>query len=282
MEKKIVAGLVADADAGKTTLTESLLYKSGTIRNQGRVDHRDAFLDTFHMEKERGITIFSKTAVMELENTHVTIVDTPGHGDFSSEMERTLWVLDYAVLLISQSDGITGQCRLLWNLLRTYGVPTIIFVNKTDRPDFDKERSFKEIRETFGSSCIDFSAGTGDVNVLEELALSDQELLDKHLSGGAITDPDIRRLLREEKIFPVLFGSGLKNAGTEELLALIDRYTEEKEPEEEFGGKIYKISRDEKGNRLTWIKLTGGTLKVKDAVATQKDDEIFEEKCEQL
>jgi len=144
MDKKIVIGLVADADAGKTTLTESLLFKSGTIRNQGRVDHRDAFLDTFRMEKERGITIFSKTAVMDLENTHVTIVDTPGHGDFSSEMERTLWVLDYAALLISQSDGITGQCRLLWNLLRTYGVPTIIFVNKTDRPDFDKENSFKE------------------------------------------------------------------------------------------------------------------------------------------
>ena len=282
MGKKIIAGLVADADAGKTTLTESLLYKSGTIRNQGRVDHRDAFLDTFHMEKERGITIFSKTAVMELENTHVTIVDTPGHGDFSSEMERTLWVLDYAVLLISQSDGITGQCRLLWKLLRTYGVPTIIFVNKTDRPDFDKEGSFKEIRDTFGSSCVDFSAGTGDVNVQEELALSDQDLLDRHLNGGTITDSDIKRLLREEKIFPVLFGSGLKNLGTEELLTLIDRYTEENDPEEDFGGKIYKISRDEKGNRLTWIKLTGGKLKIKDTVITQKEDEIFEEKCEQL
>ncbi len=282
MDKKIIIGLVADADAGKTTLTESLLFRSGTIRNQGRVDHRDAFLDTFRMEKERGITIFSKTAVMDLENTHVTIVDTPGHGDFSSEMERTLWVLDYAVLLISQSDGITGQCRLLWNLLRTYGVPTIIFVNKTDRPDFDKENSFKEIRNTFGSSCIDFSAGTDDENVLEELALSDQDLLDKHLNGESITDQDIKRLLGEEKIFPVLFGSGLKNTGTDELLSIIDRYTEEKESEDETSAKIYKISRDEKGNRLTWIKLTGGTLKVKDTIVTNRDDEVFEEKCEQL
>ena len=220
----ITIGLVAHVDAGKTTLTEALLFESGAIRHQGRVDHKNAFLDTEEMEKQRGITIFSKLAGFSYNNRSFTLLDTPGHGDFSTEMERALWVMDAAVLIVSAADGITGQTELLWKLLERYGIPTFVFVNKMDRPGAEKQALYGRIQEKLDRSCVDFTSGFDSEEFQEACALCDEKLLDKVLAGGKVTEEEIAGLIGERRLFPVLFGSALKNTGIEELLSAFVRF----------------------------------------------------------
>lgn len=288
-------GLLAHVDAGKTTLSEAILYTSGTIRKLGRVDNRDAYLDTYALERERGITIFSKQAVCCLGNIAVTILDTPGHVDFSAEMERTLQVLDYAVLVISGADGVQGHTETLWSLLKRYRVPTILFINKMDQPGTDREKVLSELQKRLSDSCLDFALLDEDKEavpeaVWETIAMADEELLEQYLEYGTIPENEIRRLIRKRKLFPCYFGSALKLQGVDRLLAGLERWMEGEEPagvgagraaqasaadgdrEEKtsddpgsaFGAKVFKISRDEQGNRLTHMKITSGILKVKD------------------
>ena len=289
-------GLLAHVDAGKTTLSEAILYTTGTTRKLGRVDNRDAYLDTYALERERGITIFSKQAVCQLGDTTVTLLDTPGHVDFSAEMERTLQVLDYAVLVISGADGVQGHTETLWSLLKRYQVPTFLFINKMDQPGTDREALLSELQKRLSESCVDFALlDDADAEVPEEvwetIAMSDEELLERYLESGSIAEEDIRRLIRQRKLFPCYFGSALKLQGVEELLAGLERWMSEEmfagtegwhvvqqeradagSPERTetgasdaaFGAKVFKISRDEQGSRLTHLKITSGSLKVKD------------------
>lgn len=294
--KYVCVGLLAHVDAGKTTLSEAILYTTGTTRKLGRVDNRDAYLDTYALERERGITIFSKQAVCQLGDTTVTLLDTPGHVDFSAEMERTLQVLDYAVLVISGSDGVQGHTETLWSLLKRYQVPTFLFINKMDQPGTDREALLSELQKRLSESCVDFALlDDADAEVPEEvwetIAMSDEELLERYLESGSIAEEDIRRLIRQRKLFPCYFGSALKLQGVEELLAGLERWMSEEmfagtegwhvvqqeradagSPERTetgasdaaFGAKVFKISRDEQGSRLTHLKITSGSLKVKD------------------
>ena len=268
--------MLAHVDAGKTTLSEGMLYLSGTIRKLGRVDHKDAFLDTYELERARGITIFSKQALFDWKNVSFTLLDTPGHSDFSPEMERTLQVLDGAVLIISAADGVTSQVRLLWKLLSHYQVPTFIFVNKMDQPGMDKSLILKKLKEDLGSSVIDFSEGCSSPVIQEELAVCDDELLSGFLEGKELTENDIASLISSRKAFPVIFGSALKMQGVEELLNLITDYLPMtcSGSEGDFGARVYKISRDNSGNRLTHLKVTGGCLKVRDLIGDEKIDQI--------
>ena len=294
--KYVCVGLLAHVDAGKTTLSEAILYTTGTTRKLGRVDNRDAYLDTYALERERGITIFSKQAVCQLGDTTVTLLDTPGHVDFSAEMERTLQVLDYAVLVISGADGVQGHTETLWSLLKRYQVPTFLFINKMDQPGTDREALLSELQKRLSESCVDFALlDDADAEVPEEvwetIAMSDEELLERYLESGSIAEEDIRRLIRQRKLFPCYFGSALKLQGVEELLAGLERWMSEEmfagtegwhvvqqkradagSPERTetgasdaaFGAKVFKISRDEQGSRLTHLKITSGSLKVKD------------------
>ena len=294
--KYVCVGLLAHVDAGKTTLSEAILYTTGTTRKLGRVDNRDAYLDTYALERERGITIFSKQAVCQLGDTTVTLLDTPGHVDFSAEMERTLQVLDYAVLVISGADGVQGHTETLWSLLKRYQVPTFLFINKMDQPGTDRETLLSELQKRLSESCVDFALlDDADAEVPEEvwetIAMSDEELLERYLESGSIAEEDIRRLIRQRKLFPCYFGSALKLQGVEELLAGLERWMSEEmfagtegwhvvqqeradagSPERTetgasdaaFGAKVFKISRDEQGSRLTHLKITSGSLKVKD------------------
>ena len=294
--KCVCVGLLAHVDAGKTTLSEAILYTTGTTRKLGRVDNRDAYLDTYALERERGITIFSKQAVCQLGDTTVTLLDTPGHVDFSAEMERTLQVLDYAVLVISGADGVQGHTETLWSLLKRYQVPTFLFINKMDQPGTDREALLSELQKRLSESCVDFALlDDADAEVPEEvwetIAMSDEELLERYLESGSIAEEDIRRLIRQRKLFPCYFGSALKLQGVEELLAGLERWMSEEmfagtegwhvvqqeradagSPERTetgasdaaFGAKVFKISRDEQGSRLTHLKITSGSLKVKD------------------
>ena len=268
--RQLTIGILAHVDAGKTTLSEALLYTAGAIRKQGRVDHGDAFLDTDLQEKQRGITIYSKQAVFRSGDTEITLLDTPGHVDFSAETERTLQVLDAAVLVVSGADGVQSHTRTLWNLLRTYRVPVFVFVNKMDQPGVKKERVMEQLRNVLKAGFMEFSPGLADFSdpeFQEELAVLDEDLMERYLEEGEeITDVDIVRLIRERKLFPVSFGSALRLAGVEAFLGLLDRFAPAPAPEEypaEFGARVFKITRDEQGNRLTWMKITGGTLKVK-------------------
>ena len=294
--KYVCVGLLAHVDAGKTTLSEAILYTTGTTRKLGRVDNRDAYLDTYALERERGITIFSKQAVCQLGDTTVTLLDTPGHVDFSAEMERTLQVLDYAVQVISGADGVQGHTETLWSLLKRYQVPTFLFINKMDQPGTDREALLSELQKRLSESCVDFALlDDADAEVPEEvwetIAMSDEELLERYLESGSIAEEDIRRLIRQRKLFPCYFGSALKLQGVEELLAGLERWMSEEmfagtegwhvvqqeradagSPERTetgasdaaFGAKVFKISRDEQGSRLTHLKITSGSLKVKD------------------
>ena len=294
--KYVCVGLLAHVDAGKTTLSEAILYTTGTTRKLGRVDNRDAYLDTYALERERGITIFSKQAVCQLGDTTVTLLDTPGHVDFSAEMERTLQVLDYAVLVISGADGVQGHTETLWSLLKRYQIPTFLFINKMDQPGTDREALLSELQKRLSESCVDFALlDDADAEVPEEvwetIAMSDEELLERYLESGSIAEEDIRRLIRQRKLFPCYFGSALKLQGVEELLAGLERWMSEEmfagtegwhvvqqeradagSPERTetgasdaaFGAKVFKISRDEQGSRLTHLKITSGSLKVKD------------------
>ena len=274
-------GLLAHVDAGKTTLSEALLYVSGARRTLGRVDHKDAFLDTHSLERARGITIFSKQARLETENRQVVLVDTPGHVDFSAETERTLPVLDCAVLVISGTDGIQAHTVTLWRLLERYHVPTILFINKMDLPGMDKERLMAQLQEQLSPGCVDFTADPD--TIAEHCAMCDEALLENYLETGAVTPGNIRGLLAKRKLFPCCFGSALKLQGVEELLQLLDDYGPEPEYPAEFAAKVYKISRDAQGNRLTWLKVTGGKLKVRSVLSyVNSKGEMRDEKLVQL
>ena len=265
-------GLLAHVDAGKTTLSESILYQSGAIRNLGRVDHQDAFLDTDEMERERGITIFSKQAVLTWKDTEITLLDTPGHVDFSAEMERLLQVLDCAVLVISGADGVQGHTETLWKLLTRYGIPVFLFVNKMDQEGTDCGKLLAELKSRFSEGCIDFGrVETGAEEVIEEIAVCDEQTMEEYLEKGSVAAASIRRLVAERKIFPCYFGSALHLQGVEELMNGICTYQMQKEYPAVFGAKVYKIARDGQGNRLTYLKVTGGTLKVKDVIGENGD-----------
>ena len=274
-------GLLAHVDAGKTTLSEALLYVSGARRTLGRVDHKDAFLDTHALERARGITIFSKQARLETENRAVTLVDTPGHVDFSAEAERTMPILDCAVLVISGTDGVQAHTLTLWRLLERYHVPTFLFINKMDLPVPEREKLLTQLQEQLSPGCVDFS---GDFEeIAESAAMCDEALLENYLESGTVTVGNLRGLIAQRKLFPCCFGSALKLTGVEELLAVLDSYAPEKEYPDAFAARVYKISRDPQGNRLTWLKVTGGELKVRSVLSyVNQKNEPREEKAVQL
>ncbi len=263
--KKLVAGILAHVDAGKTTLSEGLLYHCGMIRRLGRVDDRDAFLDTYELEKKRGITIFSKQASLRYKDMEITLLDTPGHVDFSAETERTLQVLDYAVLLISGADGVQGHTKTLWRLLKKYGIPTFLFFNKMDQPGTGREALLRECREKLGEGMVDFS-GQGTGEFYENIAVCEERLLERFLETGILPHDEIVRLITGRKLFPCFFGSALRLEGVEELLEGLRDYTGEPvyRKDGDFAARVYKITRDRQGNRLTFLKVTGGALKVRD------------------
>lgn len=280
--KQLVVGILAHVDAGKTTLSEGLLFENGSIRKTGRVDNGDAFLDTYALEKERGITIFSKQALLQREDAVITLLDTPGHVDFSAEMERTLWVLDAAILVISASDGVQGHTRTVWKLLHKHNVPVIIFVNKMDQPGADKEKLLSDIKKQLSDNCVDFSDVTSD-DCLEQIAVSEEALLNHFLEEGTLSKEQIVRTIEERKVFPCLFGSALKNEGVKELLDLLYEYIPVPTYGTELGAKVFKIARDEQGNRLTYLKVTGGSLKVREMISSALSKETpWEEKVNQI
>ena len=260
--KKLVVGILAHVDSGKTTLSEAMLYTAGKIRKLGRVDHKDAYLDTDAQERERGITIFSKQAVFTYDGMEITLLDTPGHVDFSAEMERTLQVLDYAILVINGMDGVQSHTDTLWKLLKRYEIPTFIFVNKMDMEGADKDAVFQNIRKKLDGDCVDFSSGDRD----EQIAMADERLLDTYLDSGIVEVEDIIEAILDRKIFPCFWGSALKLSGVQELLDAMNTYMVMPAYNAEFGGRIFKISRDAKGERLTYMKVTGGSLKCREQI----------------
>ncbi len=261
--KKLVVGILAHVDSGKTTLCESILYKSGQLRKLGRVDHCDAFLDTHEIERERGITIFSKQALFSYANTDFTLLDTPGHIDFSAETERVLHTLDYAILVINGAEGIQNHTRTLWKLLERYNVPAFIFINKMDISHFTAKALILELQSKLGSECIDFSCNRRDNEFMESVAMCDDMLMNSFLEKGTVLERDIRNAVASRKIFPCFFGSALKTDGVTDFLECLDKYTKAPVVDERFGARVFKISEDAQGERLTHIKITGGTLKVK-------------------
>ena len=260
---QLVVGILAHVDAGKTTLAESILYLSGNIRKLGRVDHGDAFLDTYELERQRGITIFSKQAEVAWKERNITLLDTPGHVDFSAEMERTLQVLDYAILVISGSEGVQGHVQTLWKLLKRYEIPVFLFVNKMDQEGTDKKTILTELQKRLDEKSIDFSEKQNSDSFMENLAMCDETLLEKYLEGELLSEEEIQNTIQKRQVFPCYFGSALRMQGVEEFLNDFKRLTISPEYSEEFGAKVYKISRDKQGNRLTHLKITGGSLKVK-------------------
>lgn len=280
VKKHLCMGILAHVDAGKTTLSEAMLYLSGAIRKLGRVDKKDAYLDTDAQERARGITIFSKQARFIWKDMGITLLDTPGHVDFSAEMERTLQVLDYAVLLVSGADGVQGHTETLWKLLEKHRIPTFLFVNKMDQPGTDKETLLSNMREYLSENCIDF--GCCDETFYENLAVCDETLLERYLESGELAQEDIVRLIAERKVFPVYFGSALKAEGVTELLDGISKFTEQRTYKEAFGASVFKITRDAQGIRLTHLKVTGGTLKVKELLTYTRGGERFAEKANQI
>ena len=278
--KQLVIGILAHVDSGKTTLSEALLYGTGTIRKLGRVDHKDAFLDTDALEKARGITIFSKQALFTAGNTDFTLLDTPGHVDFSTETERTLQVLDYAVLVISGTDGVQSHTETLWRLLRRYHIPTFVFVNKMDLPGPGREALLTQLNRRLGDGFVDFGAEQADRD--EALALCDERLMETMLDRGILTDTDLIPAIARRHVFPCWFGSALKLQGVDALVEGLDRYTRPAPALEAFGAKVFKVSQDEQGNRLTWLRVTGGALKVKAQRTGEVDGEPWAEKANQL
>ena len=298
--KKLVIGILAHVDAGKTTLSEELLYLCGEIRKIGRVDHGDAFLDTYELEKERGITIFSKQALLKTENMEVTLLDTPGHVDFSAEMERTLQVLDYAILVINGMDGVQSHTMTLWRLLERYQIPTFLFVNKMDQQGTDHDALLNDLKQHLHENCVDFGR-TQDTDCgmyeltpeqLENIAVCEEDLLETYLETDIVEDRDIVRLIVQRKIFPCYFGSALKEKGVKDFWNGVQKYTAEPKRPTEFGAKVFKIARDEQGNRLTYMKITGGSLKVKTLLSSNSngqslpgrkaEEAAWEEKADQI
>ena len=268
-------------DAGKTTLSEALLYCSGQLRTLGRVDHGDAYLDSHNLERERGITIFSKQARLETDHRQIILVDTPGHVDFSAEAERTMPVLDCAVLVISGTDGVQAHTVTLWRLLERYQVPVFLFINKMDLPGADREKLLAQLQQQLSPGCVDF--GMAKSEIAEAAAMCDEGLLESYLATGAVTDGNLRGLIQGRKLFPCCFGAALKLTGVEQLLALLDTYAPQKEYGSSFAARVYKISRDAAGTRLTWVKLTGGSLRVRQNLRyTNRKGEALEEKLVQL
>lgn len=298
--KKLVIGILAHVDAGKTTLSEELLYLCGEIRKIGRVDHGDAFLDTYELEKERGITIFSKQALLKTENMEVTLLDTPGHVDFSAEMERTLQVLDYAILVINGMDGVQSHTMTLWRLLERYQIPTFLFVNKMDQQGTDHDALLNDLKQHLHENCVDFGR-TQDTDYgmyeltpeqLENIVVCEEDILETYLETGIVEDRDIARLIIQRKIFPCYFGSALKEKGVKDFWNGVQKYTAEPKRPTEFGAKVFKIARDEQGNRLTYMKITGGSLKVKTLLSSNSngqslpgrkaEEAAWEEKADQI
>ena len=280
IHKHIVLGILAHVDSGKTTLSEAMLYRSGAIRKLGRVDHKDAFLDTDALEKARGITIFSKQALLTAGSTDITLLDTPGHVDFSTETERTLQVLDYAVLVVSGTDGVQSHTETLWRLLRRYHVPTFVFVNKTDLPGKSKEELLAQLNHRLGEGFVDFGMPQADRD--DALALCDENLMNRMLEAGQLADAEIIPAIARRHVFPCWFGSALKLDGVEELLTGLDRLTRPAPALDVFGAKVFKVSQDEQGARLTWLRVTGGELKVKAQLSGEADGEPWAEKANQL
>lgn len=281
--KSLILGIVAHVDAGKTTLSEALLYESGILRKAGRVDKGDAFLDTFAMEKERGITIFSKQARLQSGEMEITLMDTPGHVDFSPEMERILQVLDAAILVISGIDGVQAHTRTLWKLLRQYDIPVILFMNKMDQLTADRKRLMEELHEALSEGCVDFTEDVRETpEFYESIAMCSEEALEQYLETGSIVQDKIRAMIRERKLFPCYFGSALKQEGIGDFLNGICTCFEPPHYPQEFGARVYKIGRDEQGNRLTYLKVTGGALKIKDMLEVQTPDGRLEEKVNQI
>lgn len=285
-EKQITMGILAHVDAGKTTLSEGILYTCKAIRKLGRVDHQDAFLDTNTLERNRGITIFSKQAECTLGEFGMTFLDTPGHVDFSAEMERTLQVLDYALLVISGADGVQGHTETLWRLLSRYQIPVFLFINKMDQPGTDREALLAEVKEKLDANCVEFSADQTDEEWKEQVAVCDEQVMEAYLEGEEISREQIRQMIRERKLFPCYFGSALKMTGVEEFLDDLKLRIRETSYPETFGAKIYKITRDNQGERLTHMKITGGTLKVKSVLSNGRPGEtgegIWQEKVNQI
>lgn len=283
--KQLTLGILAHVDAGKTTLSEALLFTAGAIRKAGRVDKKDAFLDNYELERERGITIFSKQAVFSYEDLRITLLDTPGHVDFSTEMERTLQVLDAAVLLISAADGVQSHTRTLWKLLESYQVPVFLFVNKMDQPGADQEKILAGIQNQLSGNCVDFTPLVGAAateskgaaleadmqEAMEAVAICDEELLNSFLTDGRISQEQLREKIAERKVFPCLFGSALRLQGIEALLSAITAYAPEKTYPEAFGARVFKVTRDSQGSRLTHMKITGGMLKAKMELTCAED-----------
>ena len=278
--KQIVLGILAHVDSGKTTLSEAMLYRAGVTRRLGRVDHKDAFLDTDALEKARGITIFSKQALLTAGDTDITLLDTPGHVDFSTETERTLQVLDYAVLVVSGTDGVQSHTETLWRLLRRYHVPTFVFVNKMDLPGMERQELLAQLNRRLGEGFVDF--GAEQANRDEALALCDENLMDRMLDAGQLQDADLIPAIARRHVFPCWFGAALKLEGVDALLDGLDRYTRPAPALEAFGAKVFKVSQDEQGARLTWLRVTGGELKVKAQLTGEADGEPWAEKANQL
>ena len=273
---KLVIGILAHVDAGKTTLSEGLLYTCGRLKKLGRVDHKDAFLDTDPMERERGITIFSKQAILPLEGAELTLLDTPGHADFSAEMERTLQVLDCAILVISGTDGVQGHTHTLWKLLERYGVPTFLFINKMDLAGADRDALLSELKSKLDEGCVDFAAPAEQIQ--EQAAVCDEDALERYLEDGALDDGALTALIAKRKLFPCWFGSALKLEGVAEFLQGLEHYAPRPRYGPDFAARVFKISRDSQGARLTWMKITGGSLKVKALLSGPG----WEEKADQL
>ena len=287
--KRLVIGILAHVDSGKTTLAEAMLYRAGVLRKLGRVDHRDAFLDTDAMERARGITIFAKQAVLDLpadaaglEETRLTLLDTPGHVDFSAEAERTLQVLDYAILVVSGTDGVQAHTQTLWNLLARYRVPTFVFVNKMDLPGADRAVRLRELRGRFGDGCVDFGPDA-EADRAEALAMASETLMAEVLADGAPREADVITAIARREVFPCLFGAALRLDGVDDLLAALRRYTRQPEAAGAFGARVFKIASDDAGARLTYLKVTDGSLPVKATVTAREDARApFAEKADQL
>ncbi|MBE6946648.1 MAG: GTP-binding protein [Ruminococcaceae bacterium] len=281
MKNHIVLGILAHVDAGKTTLSEALLYQSGMRRSLGRVDHGDAYLDTHALERARGITIFSKQALFSTQNRNITLVDTPGHVDFSPEAERTLPILDSAILVISGTDGIQAHTLTLWQLLQRYEIPTVIFINKMDLSGADRAKLLAQLQREFSSGCVEFGENLDEA--YEAAALCEEALLESYLQTGAVAQPDLQRLVSQRKLFPCVFGSALHLEGVDRLLEILDLYLPQPQWGDAFGAQVYKISRDAQGNRLTWLKVTGGKLPVRSQICyVNRSGDTVEEKAIQL